>query len=118
MKDRGIPRAFCSSTNGIILKASRLHDHLVYNNELLVVNVHGLGGRSKVRIEDIKREKFELVIVDEAHHYPAHMWKAVVDHFREPCVRVLFLQPLQHQQSFPTQYLGHVTSWAEEVQLN
>ena len=82
---------FCPSTSGIILKASQLRDHFAYNNELLVVNVHKIGGRSKVRIEDIDGQKFELVIVDEAHHYPAHMWKAVVDHFRVPHVRILFL---------------------------
>ena len=83
--------AFCPSTNGIILRASQLRDHLAYNNELLVVNVHKIGGRSKVRIEDIDRQKFELVIVDEAHHYPAHMWKTVVDHFHVERVRILFL---------------------------
>ena len=33
----------CPSTNGIILKASRLRDHLVYNNELFVVNMHRIG---------------------------------------------------------------------------
>ena len=30
------------------------------------------------------------MIVDEAHHYPAHMWKTVVDHFYAGRVRVLF----------------------------
>ena len=112
----GEPHVLCSASGGIILKASQLHDHLVHNNELLVVIVHEIGGGSKVKTEDINSQKFELVIVDEAHHCLAHMWKAVVDHFREPCVCVI--QPLQHQQSFPTQYLNHVTSWAEEVQLN
>ena len=82
-------RVLCPSTSGIILKASQLCDHLVYNNELLVVNVHE--NRRKVRIGDINSQKFELVIAYEAHHYPAHMWRTVVDHFRVPSVRVLFL---------------------------
>ena len=85
------PRVLCPSTSGIFLKASQLWDHLVYNNELLVVNVHEIGGRSKVKIEDIDSQKFELVIVYGAHHYPAHMWRTVVDHFRVPHVRLLFL---------------------------
>ena len=52
----------CPSTSGIILKASRLRDHLVYNNELFVVNVHKIGGKSTLGIEDNDGQKFELVI--------------------------------------------------------
>ena len=98
-------RVLCPSTSGIILKASQLRDLLAYNNELLVVNVHKIGGRSKVRIEDINSQKFELVIVDEAHHYPAHMWRTVVDHFRVPSVRVLFLTATPAPAIIPTPIL-------------
>ena len=83
-------RALCPTTR-FILKASELRDLARgYNNELLVVNVHEIGG-SKVRIEDINNHEFELVIVYGAHHYPAHMWRKVVKHFHVPHVRLLFL---------------------------
>ena len=87
--------------------------HLVYNNKLLVVVVHEIGGGSKVKTEDLNSQKFEVVIVYEAHHYPAHMWRTVVhvDHFREPCVCVLFLTATPAPAiANPNPYLGHVTS--------
>ena len=82
---------FCPSSSGIILRANQFNTHVAENKELLVVNVHKIAGRSNVKIEEIDNEKFDLVIVDEAHHYPAPMWKRVVDHFCGRNVRVLFL---------------------------
>ena len=48
---------------------------------LMVVNAHKIGGKSRVRIEDIPKEGYELVIVDEAHHYPADTWRLLINHF-------------------------------------
>ena len=56
---------------------------------LMIVNAHKIGGRSSVSIHDIPDDDYDLVIVDEAHHYPAPTWKALVDHF--PRSRRLFL---------------------------
>ena len=56
---------------------------------VMVVNAHKIGGKSSVRIEDIPHDHFDLVIVDEAHHYPAPTWKLLVDHFSNS--RQLFL---------------------------
>ena len=48
---------------------------------VMVVNAHKIGGQSRVKIEDIPRKGYDLVIVDEAHHYPAPTWRRLVDYF-------------------------------------
>ena len=50
-------------------------------DDVMVVNAHKIGGKSSVAIDDIPPEEYDLVIVDEAHHYPAPTWKNLVDHF-------------------------------------
>jgi hypothetical protein len=55
---------------------------------LVVTNIHKVGGVSRVSPEDIPCD-FDLVIVDEAHHYPAPTWTAFVDRFHN--ARILFL---------------------------
>jgi superfamily II DNA or RNA helicase len=52
-----------------------------YVDSFMVVNAHKIGGLSSVKIEDIPSDGYDLVIVDEAHHYPAPTWKTLVDHF-------------------------------------
>ena len=36
-----------------------------------------------MKIEDIRKDSYDLVIVDEAHHYPAPTWRTLVDHFNQ-----------------------------------
>ena len=73
---------------GVCITNSRaIKLHLGYH--LMVVNAHKIGGSSSVSIEDIPNDNYDLVIVDEAHHYPAPTWKQLVDHF--PKSRRLFL---------------------------
>ena len=75
------PTSICiTNTRDIILKRQF---------PLMIVNAHKIGGRSSVSIDDILDDDYDLVIVDEAHHYPAPTWKALVDHF--PRSRRLFL---------------------------
>ena len=50
-------------------------------SSVMIVNAHKIGGKSRVKIEDIPNDWYDLVIVDEAHHYPAPTWKLLVDHF-------------------------------------
>lgn len=58
--------------------------------ELVVANAHKFGERTKaVNLEEINPDLFSLVIVDEAHHYPAKTWKRIVDHFES--TRIIFL---------------------------
>ena len=47
----------------------------------MITNAHKIGGKSSVAIEEINPRNYDLVIVDEAHHYPAPTWKLLVDHF-------------------------------------
>jgi len=68
------PRGCC------ITKSSEICEHM--RDDLMVVNAHKIGGTSKVEIKDIPANNYDLVIVDEAHHYPALTWKLLVDHFQ------------------------------------
>ena len=70
---------------------------------LMVVNAHKIGGTSRVKIEDIPSD--DLVIVDEAHHYPAPTWKLLVDHFHNsqclfltarPCYKGNYILAIHH----------------------
>ena len=63
--------------------SSNLYQHL------MVVNAHKFGEQSRVQIEVIPDDRYDLVIVDEAHHYPAKTWHDLVDHF--PNSKKLFL---------------------------
>ena len=65
----------------------------------MVVNAHKIGGRSSVAIDSIPDAKYDLVIVDEAHHYPAPTWKLLVDHF--PRSRRLFLTATNFYKGMP-----------------
>ena len=67
---------------------------------VMVVNVHKIGGQSNVRIEDIQpHDHFDLVIVDEAHHYPAPTWRRLVDYFCDS--RRLFLTATPEYRGVP-----------------
>ena len=66
-------------TISLIKKSTEIKEGM--RSMVMVVNAHKIGGQSSVRIEDVPREGYDLVIVDEAHHYPAHTWKQLVDHF-------------------------------------
>ena len=57
--------------------------------DLLITNAHKISDQSAVKVTDIPDDCFDLVIVDEAHHYPARTWKRLVDHF--PNSKKIFL---------------------------
>ena len=61
----------------------------VQQADLLITNAHKIGEKSKVKVEDIPNDCFDLVILDEAHHYPAKTWKELIDHF--PNSKKIFL---------------------------
>ena len=66
-------------TKSLIKKSTEIEEGM--RSMVMVVNAHKIGGRSSVKIEDVPNEGYDLVIVDEAHHYPAPTWKLLVDHF-------------------------------------
>jgi superfamily II DNA or RNA helicase len=49
---------------------------------LVVTNAHKFGSVSSIDLNQFPSDFFDLIIIDEAHHYPAETWKAIVDHFR------------------------------------
>jgi len=51
------------------------------NQQLIIVNAQRITNRSRMQVEDLDANLFDLVIIDEAHHHPASMWKTIVDHF-------------------------------------
>ena len=71
----------------LITKTSQIRQSL--HNDLLIITAHQVGVKSEVKIEDIPREGYDLVIVDEAHHYPASTWRMIIDYF--PNTKRLFL---------------------------
>lgn len=48
---------------------------------LMILNAHRVGTNTRVKIENIP-DQYDLVIVDEAHHYPADTWKLLIDRFQ------------------------------------
>lgn len=59
-----------------------------YTSEVMITNIHKVGGKSPVSVSEFPTN-YDLVIVDEAHHYPAPTWRQFVDHF--PRSKRLFL---------------------------
>jgi len=83
------------SSYRLVLKTSQVKDAM--GSALVVANAHKFGATSSVDLSRIPPEWFDLVIVDEAHHYPAATWKMVVDHFAGPAKKVFLTATPQHQ---------------------
>jgi superfamily II DNA or RNA helicase len=47
---------------------------------LMVIDARKFGPTSSVPINEIPNDSCDLVILDEAHHYPAPTWLAIVNH--------------------------------------
>lgn len=79
----------------VITRSSEIKENL---GNLVIVNAQRFGGKSGVTlsleyrtdiiVEDVKAffSKFDTLIVDEAHHYPADTWRNIVETFCEPAV--------------------------------
>ena len=57
-----------------------IHKFIKSTNPIMVVNIQKFGEKS-IDIETIPKDKFDLVIVDEAHHYPAATWTRLINRF-------------------------------------
>ena len=66
----------CIPSCGWAKTASEVQNNL--QNDLLIVNPHKLDEET---LRYIPRDHYDLVIVVEAHHYPARTWKVPVDYF-------------------------------------
>ena len=81
-----MPEAMCA------LRSSReLQTALDKQCELVIANAQKFGGgdvNRGINIGSIDNNYFALVIVDEAHHYPAETWRRIVHHFK---AKIIFL---------------------------
>ena len=72
-------------TVSLIEKSTEILDGM--RSMVMVVNAHKIGNEEQpdrltnVKIKDIPRQGYDLVIIDGAHHYPALTWEAIVKHF-------------------------------------
>lgn len=93
--------AFCDRQRNFLLQRGIIQEHQVrfilpagvtiesaadyfndsLNRHLVIANAHKFGTNSCITISEIQSDSYDLVIVDEAHHYPAETWKTIVDHF-------------------------------------
>ena len=90
----------------LITKSEQLVTHepgqlsqTVRQADLLITNAHKISDQSAVKVTDIPDDCFDLVIVDEAHHYPARTWKQLVDHF--PNSKKIFLTATPEHNGYP-----------------
>lgn len=70
---------------------------------LVVVNAQKFSGQSRVDLAAVPR-RFPLVIIDEAHHYPARTWWEIVQHFNNSKILFLTATPL-HNDGGQSKYI-------------
>ena len=90
----------------LVKNAQQLLDEFsVRQADLVITNAHKVSDndnpRAKVKLEDISAlaNLFDLIIVDEAHHYPARTWRQFVDHF--PNSKKIFLTATPEHRGEP-----------------
>ena len=116
---RGIfPRDNATYQNGIpngkcIEKVAQINVDM--NCPLMVVNAHKIGGRSRIQIDEIPQEGYDLVIVDEAHHYPAATWRLLINHFDKS--KRLFLTATPYHKGTHICYLPTDKSPPKEIPI-
>ena len=89
----------CKPTAAVLIKNAReIKDRLL--DSLMIINAHKVtdSKTASVSIDDMPIH-YDLVIVDEAHHYPAPTWKNLIDHF--PKSKRLFLTATPHHRGKP-----------------
>ncbi|KAI8917313.1 P-loop containing nucleoside triphosphate hydrolase protein [Powellomyces hirtus] len=80
-------------TNGIIPTAYQVNRRIDLNDkisgaDLMVVNTHKFGAGPWV--QNLPDNSFDLVLVDEAHHYPSTTWLQIITWCRERGAKVIF----------------------------
>ena len=77
-------------TATVLKKSTDITDVKTRQSNVLITNVHKFGTNSNVTVADLPTN-YDLVIVDEAHHYPADTWKRIVTKYNTSRHAVLFL---------------------------
>ena len=80
----------------MISRSTQLRDAETLQSHVVITNIHKVGGCANVVVGEIDASKYDLVIVDEAHHYPKERWRIFVNHFQKS--RCLFLTSTPHDE--------------------
>lgn len=67
-------------------------------DNLVIVNAQKFGENSTIDLKKLNPTRFNLIIVDEAHHYPAPTWLAIVDYF---VCKTIFLTATPYRRGEP-----------------
>ena len=92
-EDKKKPNVWAPLNSMCVLSKEDLETSQSLNCELVITNAHKFGEDDKkgYPINNCPSDHFSLVIVDEAHHFPAKTWKRIVDHFQGAKLGILFL---------------------------
>lgn len=90
--------------NGSVIRSSADVPGMELSN-LVIVNAQKFGGQSNSSLFSRNEEvvanvrtsfgHFDIIIVDEAHHYPAPTWQAIMDNFRNKQIVFLTATPIR-----------------------
>ncbi len=74
---------------------------------LVIVNAHKFATHSSIDWDKLNRKSFNLLIVDEAHHFPAPTWNNIVSYFN---CKTIFLTatPFRKGQPILTEQNGNI----------
>jgi superfamily II DNA or RNA helicase len=67
-------------------------------DNLVIVNAQKFGSNSTIDWEKLNPARFNLLIVDEAHHYPAPTWNKIVQYFS---CKTIFLTATPYRRGVP-----------------
>ncbi|CAF0863255.1 unnamed protein product [Adineta steineri] len=79
----------------VIQQVKEIEDHA---ENLVIVNAQKFGTNSKVDWDKLNPKSFNLLIVDEAHHFPAPTWDKIVSYFN---CRTIFLTATPYRNGEP-----------------
>lgn len=65
---------------------------------LIIVNAQKFSANSSVEWEKLNRKNYNLLIVDEAHHFPAPIWEKIVSYF---LCKTIFLTATPYRRNQP-----------------
>jgi superfamily II DNA or RNA helicase/uncharacterized protein (UPF0333 family) len=82
---------------------------------LIICNAQKFGDNSGVDISKIPKDIFDLVIIDEGHHYSAKTWSNVVDHFD---ASILFFTATPFNKGSPIFHQEHWIYYKSYEEIN
>jgi superfamily II DNA or RNA helicase len=71
----------------VIVESGRVNLDDIRHCDMAVANIHQIAGAENRWLDNLERDFFDLVLVDEAHHNPAASWQQVKQRF--PAARIV-----------------------------